>query len=186
MGDENTCYADLVDGFAEPCAEFLADFRVDSCERLVKQQKFRLGSERPCEGYSLALTAAQLIGVALAHVREPYQFQKLLHPVGDELLALFLDLQTVGDVRVHRHEREQCVVLEYEPDTAFAGGNRVDVPAVYADVAAVLLFKSGEHSEDRGLSAAAGAEKSDQLALFKSEAHVVGRLEIAEAFVYIF
>ena len=134
----------------------------------------------------LALTAAELAGVALSHIGKSHKLQQLRHARLYESLIFLLNFQTVSYVIINSHEREERVALENKAYAAFAGRQVVYILAVDENIAAVLLFQTCEHSQDSGLAAAAGAEQTYQPAFFDAEAYVIRSLEIAESFVYIF
>jgi hypothetical protein len=65
--------------------------------------------------------------------------------------------QAVADVGLHRHLREQRVVLEDHADRALLDGPGGDVFAVEGDApAAVGVHQAGDDAQQRGLAAARG------------------------------
>ena len=76
--------------------------------------------------------------------------------------------------------RKQRVVLEHHVDRALVRQHMGDVLAVEQDAALVRRLEAGEHSQQRGLAAAAGAEQREKLAGPDVERQPVHRAEIAE------
>jgi len=76
-------------------------------------------------------------------------------------LDLFLDYLGVGlgqlqaetHIVENRHVRIERIVLEHHGDVALFRGHLVDDPPTDGDLAAGHFFKTGDHSEQRGLSA---------------------------------
>lgn len=87
-----------------------------------------------------------------------------------------------GDVVKDRHIAEQGVVLEHEADAPLGSRNVIDPFAVDDDVAAVGIFKAGQHAQDRRLAAAAGSQEGDQFALVDAKGNVPRGVERAVVF----
>ena len=78
--------------------------------------------------------------------------------------------------------RKQRVVLEHHVDRPLVRQHVGDVPAVEQDAALVRRLEAGEHAQQRGLAAAAGAEQRKELAGPDVERDVIDRAKIAEFF----
>ena len=65
--------------------------------------------------------------------------------------------------------REQCVVLEHEPDAPPVGRHPGERTAAERDRTAVEALEAGDHPEQGGLAAAARAEDGDDRAPFDPE-----------------
>jgi hypothetical protein len=80
--------------------------------------------------------------------------------------------------------RVERVGLEDDPDVAVARLDRVDRPAVEADLALARRVDAGEQEQRRRLAAAGGAEEGDELAVRDREAHAVDRDDLAPALAH--
>jgi hypothetical protein len=69
-------------------------------------------------------------------------------------LGDLLDLEAVLDVLLHRHVREQRVVLEDRVDVALEGWLLGHVDAGELDGAGRGQLEAGDHAQDRGLARA--------------------------------
>jgi len=84
-------------------------------------------------------------------------------------------LQTELDVIGHGHIREQGVLLENHANVALIGVERSHILAINNDAPPRRFLESGNHAEDGGLAAAAGAEKGDKLPFFDLQIKVLHR-----------
>src|ERR1700693_5846871 len=66
-----------------------------------------------------------------------------------------------ADVLPYRHPRKQRVILKYHAAITAGTGDGL---AVDCDLAGGRLFKSGDDPQQRGFSAAGGADHADELA----------------------
>ena len=93
----------------------------------------------------------------------------------------FFDLETKSHVIEHRQVFEQGVMLEDEPDVAFLHGEVVDAFAIDEDVAGGRNLQAGNQSQHGCFSAAAWAQKAEQLSFVDDErdpSHRRGRTEL--------
>src|SRR5580698_1140777 len=81
--------------------------------------------------------------------------------------------QAEFDVVAHREMREQRVVLKDGADVALVGLQMLDAGAVQTDFSRGGFFKSGDHAQSGGLSAARGAEQGEEFAARKLQRNAV-------------
>ena len=62
-------------------AEFLAHFGVDRAERFVEQQQARFECERARQRDALALSAGELVRIAVSSQSKPIEREQLFHPL---------------------------------------------------------------------------------------------------------
>ena len=75
--DEDRRHVHVLVETAEPCAQLLADGRVERAERLVQQHHLWLDGERAGERHALALAARELRGVAVGEAVEVDEREQL-------------------------------------------------------------------------------------------------------------
>ncbi|KAG0921122.1 hypothetical protein G6F32_015250 [Rhizopus arrhizus] len=98
-----------------------AQLGVQVGQGLVKQQHLRLDDDGTGQRHALLLPAGQLVGAALAVLRQAHELKRRFHLGADlRLWQLALD-QAEGHVVPHRHVRPQRVVLEHHADVAVPG-----------------------------------------------------------------
>ncbi|MEI2706528.1 MAG: hypothetical protein V9E89_15040 [Ilumatobacteraceae bacterium] len=158
----------------------LAQLEIQRPERLVEQQHLGVVHQRPGQGDTLALPAAQLRGLAVAEPAEAHDVEHL----GGAPAALgpghSLDPQPVLHVALHRHVREQGVVLEHRVHVAVVGRHTGHVLSLQQHGAGGGQFEAGDHPQHRGLAASGWAEQREELALTDGDIHVVDRDHVAE------
>ena len=180
MGHEDRGEADPLVKFPEPTAEVFAHLGIQSAERLVEQQHFRLDGQRSRKGHPLALAAGELGGKPFFEPVELDGCEKLLDAGADRRFRRPLlprqNPQREGDVFEDIHMREESVGLENEACLAFVGGELRDI-AVLEQHRSLRLrkFQPGDHAEQGGFSRSAWAEQGDQFAGLYLDAHVVER-----------
>ena len=77
----------------------------------------------------------------------------------------------------------QGVVLEHQTNAAVLGGQLGDVVITEEDLTARGLLKSADHVQSGGLTAARGAQKSDQLTVGDLKGEVVDRHHLLARFL---
>src|SRR5258705_369658 len=128
---------------------------VERAQGLVEQKDPWMGDEDSRQSDTLLLAAAKLSLIPRLVAGEPDLAQRL----GDTTLDRgFLDAshsQAEGDVFMHVHVREDCVVLEDDADVALFRRPVCDLVVVYVDLSRGRIDETGDHPE-RGRLAAAG------------------------------
>ena len=181
VGDEDRGHVHLVVQAAQPVAQLAAHARVQRAERLVQQQHPRLHGQRPGQRHPLALSPAELGGIAVGQAGQVDQLEQLRHPGPDLVARALAHPQAEGHVVAHRHVAEGRVVLEHQPHPPPLGRDAVHRAAGDADLAGVGLLQPGDHPQQRRLPAAAGAQQRGQRAVGHRQRHLVERRELPEA-----
>ena len=81
-------------------------------QRLVEEEHLRIAHDGAAHGYTLALAARKVAGVALQIGRQIEYLGGLRHLLGDLLLGALRDPQAEAHVLCHRHVRVEGVGLE--------------------------------------------------------------------------
>ena len=181
-------------------------FQVQRTERLVQQQHVRLVPQGAGNGHPLLLAAGQLGHAAFAVT---FQIDQGKHPVDlllNDILAGFLDPQAEGNVFINVQVGEERVALEYGIDLPLVRRHVVNALAVKDDGALVLLQKSAQDAQQRGLSAAGRAQQGHKFIFKNVQVHALeddlpvkvlddipefnelshGRLSFSEAITFLF
>ena len=141
---------------------------VHGSEGLVHEQHGRVRRERPGHSHALLLAAGELLGVAVpVGVRvQGDEFEQLVHAARDALSVPLQHLGDQGDVRPHRHVREQPTGLDDVADVAaqLVTVHARDVVPVDHDAAARGLDEPVDHLQRGGLAAPGGAHEHDHAA----------------------
>ena len=169
----------LLDG-AELRAHVLAELQIERRQRLVEQQHVRFGRERPGDGNALALSPRQLVAHLFALVGQRDQIEQLLGPPAALGAPQAAHLEGERDVLPHRHEREECEVLEDEGGGPLVRTNPRHVPAADPHHALRGLQEAGYGAQQSGLAAPRRSEEAEEPAFGDVDAHVPGGDEIAE------
>src|SRR5664279_5333122 len=145
-----------------------------------QKQRVALARALARQGHPLLLAAGDLVGLAFLETLEleqRHQFGNTAVDLGGHQICA---PQPEGDVLPHRKMREQRIVLEHHVDRALMRQHLRDVLAVEQDAAFVRGLEPGQHPQQRGLAAAAGAEQREKLAGPNVERQPVHRAEAAE------
>ncbi len=146
--------------------------RVKGAKRLVQEQDFRIGGERPRDGDSLAHPARQLTRTAVHGIAESDEPEIAL------CLILLLRARPFRTSGIHgkphvlecREPRQQRIVLE---DDGRLSGDPAERLAVDRDRSGVRLSDAGQQIQQRRLPAAHEADNRDELSLVYCERHAI-------------
>ena len=163
VGDEDERDADLTLDPLQLDLHRLAQLEVEGGQRFVEQQRARQVDERPGEGDALLLAPGELRRAAVGELAEADDVEHLERPAAHLVGGDLLGPQTEGDVVVHRHVREQRVLLEDGVDVALVGWDGGDVDTLEQHAAGRRAFEPGDHLQQRGLAAAGRAEQREEL-----------------------
>ena len=139
------------------------DLGVQVRERLIEEQDVGVQDEGAGQRHALLLAAGELAGVAIGQPREIHLAQALGQPARDLPGRQLAQLETVRDVRGHRHVRPQCVVLEHHADVARVRREPVDPALAEPDLTAVGPVEAGDESQQCRLAAPRRAEQCEEL-----------------------
>ena len=160
---------------------FLAQLGVEIGQGFVEQEQSGFDGERPRQRDTLLLATRELAWIALAHRRKMHEVEGL----ADRLVALGpadpAHLQPEGDVLRHGHVREERIALEDDAHAAPVRRHARKVAAVKENSAAGGLLEARNDIQRRGLAAAGGAEKPDELARLDRQVDAGKRREACEA-----
>ena len=133
VGDDDEGDAHLVLDVHELELGLFPELLVQGAQGFVEQQHLRLLGERAGERYALALTAGKLVRLAAGQGSQLYQIEERLHPIPALRIGHFFVLQSIADVSLDRHVREQGVGLKHHVDRPLIGRNAGHVLAVDYD-----------------------------------------------------
>ena len=161
-------------------------------KRFIHKQDLRSGSKRAGDGHALLLTAGKLAGIAMLKLFDAQHLEQLTDALVDLLFVPLQVFQAEGDVLANGHVGPKRVVLEQEAHVALVGG-QVDARVHVKDDLAVngnLALRGGletrDHTQGRGLAAAAGAQQSDESVGRDGQVQIVDGDELAKALGYVF
>ena len=186
MGNKNAGDLQLLDHILQPASKLRTNLRINSRKRLIQKKQLWIGSQRPGKSNSLSLAAGQLTWISFFQAFQPDQLYQLHNPLSDILLIRLLYLQAKCNIIIHRHIPEKSIILEHKSNASLAGRHIIDHSSVDDDLSAVRLLQTGDHTENRSLSASTGTQKTDQLSLFDTKAYIIRCLVIPICFIDIF
>lgn len=162
MADQQQRNAERTLQDVELDAEFLAECRIESRERLVQKQCFGIGDQGTRDSDALALTARKLMGVLVGNGRQP----KACDPAFHLWVAVTSpripqagrksEADVLPDVKV----RKQRVVLEHDAQPPFprgkidAAGRVEQRPTGKAHVTGLRSNKTRDGVQEQGFSRA--------------------------------
>ena len=146
---------------------------VEVAERLVEEQRLRLGDKHAGERDPLLLAARQGPRLAVGERGQADHVERLRRPLPPLLLPDTVHLQAELDVREHRSVREESEVLEDGRRRPLVGRQVDQRLAVEHDVALGRQLVTADHPQRGGLAAARRAEQDDVLAVVDVQVDVV-------------
>src|SRR2546425_762184 len=145
----------------------------------------RVQHEGAGERDALLLAAGELARITELEARQVDLVEAGRDALGDRGTVELSHLESVGDVRLHRHVRPERVVLEHHADVTRVGPEPVDAPVPEPDLAAVQRMEAGDQPEKRRLAAARGPDQREQLAVTDLEARAVDRGHAPELLTHL-
>ena len=143
--------------------QLLAELRVEVRQRLVQEQDVRLDRQSAGQRHPLLLAATELTGSPPLEADESDLLEPPPHPVGDLTPSDPALAHAVRDVLLHRHMREQGVVLEHQADAPLVRTPACHVPARDPDRAPVRCLEAGNEAQGGRLAAATRTQQRDAL-----------------------
>ena len=181
MGDVDGGDAEILLHLFQLVSELHAQLCVEVGQRLVHADNRGARDEGARDGHALLLAAGELGDCLLELlVGKVDLLRDLAHLAVDLVLLQLLDLQSEGDVVVHRHSREEGVALEDDADVAVLDGDMGDVAVLDHNRAGDGLDEAGDGAQRGRLAAAGGAEEGEELALLDVDVDIVQRGEVPE------
>ena len=122
-----------------------------------------MAHNRPADGDTLALTARQILGLAVHQVAQFQNLGGLINAGGNLGLGVAGKPQGKAHVFAHGHMRIQRVGLKHHRDAAFRGVDIVHPGATDGQVAAGNILQPGDHPQQGGFATAGRADKHHEL-----------------------
>ena len=173
MGDVDGGDAKLALDATDLGAQLHPNLGVQRRQRLVEQQNLGVDRQGPRQRHPLLLSARELMGIALAEIRQMDDVEHLGDGALDVGRRLAGDLQPEADVVGDCHVGEQGIGLKHHAHVALIGRFLRDVLAVDDDSATRRPFKARDHAQGGRLAAAAGSQKRDKLAAGYRQVEIV-------------
>ena len=144
---------------------------VETGHWFIQHQQPRARRQRARQRHALRLAAGESVDRPPAEAAQPHQFQQLPYPPRALGGAPGPHAQAEGDVARHVQMREQRLVLKHQSEAAPVGGHGRHRPTLPAHLAGMRL-QPGDHPQQGGLAAPAGAEQGHDLAGPGRQRHV--------------
>lgn len=169
MGNHHRGQSEFAVQGAVVFTERVAGEGIERAERLVHQNDFRIGRQRPRHPDALALTSGQLMRKAVPVLRavEPHQIDQFIDPRGNRRIVRAEQTRRDADVLSYGHVRKQPAALEHVTD-APAQRDRIAVSgilAVHAHRAAVRFDQPVDQPQQGGFARARTADDGEEFAL---------------------
>ena len=156
-----------------------AQLGVEVGERFVHQEDLRVTDDCAAERNALTLTAGQSLRLAVEQLLDAQNLRRFANQLVDFVLRLLAQLQTKRHVVVHGHVRIQRVVLENHRDIAVLRRNVVDQTVADVQLTFGNLFKTRDHAQRRGLTAAGRTDQNDKLLILDVQAEIGNSRNVA-------
>ena len=182
MGDEDEGDARGLLDALELLLHVLAQLEVQGGEGLVEKQHAGVADERPRDGDPLLLPAGQARDVPVLKALEGDHLQHLADPLLDLRLGHPLLPQGEGDVLEDVQVGEEGVPLEDGVHVPLVGRQVVYAFTHEDHVPGVRGVEAADETKQRGLSAAGGPKKSNELVVADVEADIVQHDYAVEGF----
>ena len=165
VGDVHRGHREASLQLGELGARLHAQLGVEVRERLVHQVHLRLAHDGPTHGDALALTAGEVLRLAVEVRLEVEHPRRLAHPRDALLLGDLLLLEGEAHVLGDTELRVQGVVLEDHGDVPVAWPDAADVAVADEDRAVVERLEAGEHPQRGRLAGPGRPDEHEQLAV---------------------
>ena len=185
VGDEQVGHAEARLKLLQHVDDLRLNGNVQRGDRLVADDEVRLAGQGAGDADALALTAGELVGIAVQVILlQAHALHQLAHAVVDVLCVHALVAQRLADDAGHGHAgvQRRVGILEDHLHAAAVGQHLLfikgcDVRAVQQNLARRGLVQAHDGAADGGLSAAGLAHQAEGLARIEVEADVVHGLE---------
>jgi len=149
-----------------------AQLGVEVGKRFVHKEDLGLTNDGAAERNALSLTTGKSLGLTVEQVLDVEDAGSFLNALVDLGLGGLAELKTESHVIINSHVRIQGVVLENHGDVAILG--RYVVYELIADVEFAVgdLFKTRDHSQSGGFSAAGRTYENDKFLIFDVQAEI--------------
>ncbi len=154
-------------------AGLAAQLGVEVAERFVHAEHGRLAHDRPGEGHTLSLAAAQLAGLAVQQVAEAQCSSRLFGSSGTFGLGHLAHLQRELDVRPHGLVGVEGVALEHHRHVALFRLDIVHRHATDRHGSAGGRLEAGDHAQQGALATPRGPQQHHELAVGDVEGDAV-------------
>src|SRR5947199_1062986 len=158
-------------------SDFLHDLgahrRVERAERLVQEEDPGTHAQRAGEGDPLPLATRELARKSILFSLQMNEVEHLRDPLLRDVSRDPSGVQSVADVVRHGEVRKEGEALVDDPDSAALRRQLADLLAIDEDLPRLGRQFPQDASKEGGLSAARGTQNRGQLAVLKSEGHIL-------------
>src|SRR5450830_1443013 len=177
VGDQYDRQAEFLVDLAQQFEDRTCGFRIKCRSGFIRQQHFRIVSQRARDAHTLLLAAGDLCRIAVFQGGQADQLQQRLYLFCDLRLGQTCQFQRQGDVVIHRVRRQQVEVLEDHADVAariaqVVGRQRRHVLAVEDDVAGGRTIQQVDGAHQRTLTGTAAADDAEDFSLADGQVDV--------------
>ena len=149
-----------------------AQLSIEVGKRFVHKEDLGLTNDGTTESNALSLTAGKSLGLTVEEMLDIEDAGSFLNALVDLGLGGLAELKTESHVIINSHVRIQGVVLEYHGDIAILGSNVVNEFVANVEFAVRNFFKTSNHAQGGGLSAAGRANENDKFLIFDVQAEI--------------
>ena len=169
MSDEDEGNADFTLDFLELQLHLFSQVLIQRRQRFIKQKHARFIDKRTGDCDTLLLAAGHAGDITVFESLKTDQGNHTHDLLVNDVLGLFLDLETECDVVIDIQMRKQCIVLEYGIDVTLVRRNLCDILTVHHDLTFGRIQESGNDPKQRCLAAAGRTKQGDKLVLIDVE-----------------
>ena len=150
----------------------LAQVRVETGKRLVKQHDIRIDRKGPGQSHPLFAAAGQIGRALVGHIQQVGRTQGVFGPFVDFIRRKVSNLQRKSDIVIYRQMRPDGKGLKYHAEIALfrwqviiaLGTGKQTIADVYLSFTQIL--ESGNHAQGGGFAAARRAKHREAFTFF--------------------
>ena len=142
---------------------------------LIHEEHLRLADNGASHGHALALTAGEILGLAIQELLQAQSSGSRQHALLDFRLGGLSHLEGETHVLFHAHVWVEGVILEHHGDIALFGLSSGDILATDGDASTGGVLQPSESAQGGGFAAARGPDQHQELSIGNLEVKILHR-----------
>ena len=150
-----------------------AELRIQVGKRLVEKEYLRMTYDSTTHRNTLSLTAGESLRLSLEVLLDAEDAGSFFNLLLDFFLRSLSELQTERHVIINGHMGIKRVVLEYHRDISVLRRNVVNESVADVELALGNIFKTCDHTESSGFTAAGGTYENDKFLVLDFQVEIL-------------